>query len=416
MPPLRPSSSDPPDSPDDRAGGASPEFPASPLNDRYLRQRLLARIGNAGQDRLARSHALIVGCGALGCAVADGLVRAGVGRLTIADRDVVERSNLHRQTLFCEADADQQLPKAVAARQRLLAVNRDVEIEAIVADVNASNIREIGPEAQLIIDGLDNFETRYLLNDLAVATSRPLVHAGVVGTTATALTVLPLREKRAEGAEQNAPPPSTNAIAWTADQSTPCIRCLFPDPPTPGTMPTCETAGVLGPAVSFIAAHQAAEAIKLMTGAVDAIDRTLWSVDLWSNELRRLDVSAARDPDCPCCGRRRFDFLDGRSGALTSSLCGRDAVQVIPADPPRADDPPDRFLDLRRLADHLAPHGAFTVTPFLLRGRLHRESSEPAEVGDGALELTVFPDGRAIIHGTDDLARARTVYARYIGL
>jgi hypothetical protein len=181
-------------------------------------------------------------------------------------------------------------------------------------------------------------------------------------------------------------------------------------------MPTCETAGVLGPAVSFIAAHQAAEAIKLMTGRLDALDRTLWSVDLWTNALRRLDVSAARDPACPCCVRRRFDFLDGRSGALTSSLCGRNAVQIIPADPPGAGDPPERRLDLDALAERLAPHGAFTVTPFLLRGRLRIESSETSRDGDAALELTVFPDGRSIIHGTDDLARARTVYARYVGL
>jgi adenylyltransferase/sulfurtransferase len=390
---------------------ASPTPPDRPVHDRYLRQRLLPQLGDAGQERLAASHALIVGCGALGCAVADSLARAGVGRLTVVDRDVVERSNLHRQMLFTENHAEVGAPKAVAARERLRAVNRDVEIDAVVADFNASNARDVGAEAQLIIDGLDNFETRYLLNDLAVATRRPFIHAGVVGTSATALTILP--PPNDEGAAR--------PIPWSVEHVTPCMRCLFPDLPAPGAMDTCETAGVLGPAVSFIAAHEAMQAIKLLAGDVDALDRALWSVDVWTNALRRLDVYGARDPDCPCCARRRFDFLDGRTAGLSSVLCGQNAVQIVPANPPLSTDPLDRLIDLNALAGRLQPHGSFTVTPFLLRGRLDREApgaaqpAESGEAGDAALELTVFPDGRAIIKGTDDLARARTLYARYVG-
>jgi adenylyltransferase/sulfurtransferase len=374
--------------------------------DRYHRQMLLSGWGKEGQRRLARSHALLVGCGALGCVIADALTRAGVGRLTIVDRDVVEITNLQRQVLFTEADVAAQLPKALAAKARLASVNSQVSIEAHVDDFNHRNAEQLLADADVILDGLDNFETRYVLNDAAVKHHRAYVYGGAVGTTGMSLTILPhplaCLSRLADATAQ-----------WSDSESTGCLRCVFPDAPPPGTTPTCDTAGVLGPVVNVIASHQASQAIKLLIGANDAVDRSMLTIDLWRNEWRRFDVSGAREAgNCPCCKRGRFEFLEGSATSIATSLCGRNAVQITP--PSRAGGghgPNANWVDLQELAQRLAAHGRFTRSEHVLRGQL------AAEVGSGGepIELMVFPNGRTIIKGTSEPETARSIYARYIG-
>ncbi|MEM7228962.1 MAG: ThiF family adenylyltransferase [Planctomycetota bacterium] len=372
----------------------------SPLHpsDRYHRQMLLAGIGEEGQQQLARTHIALVGCGALGCTIADLLVRAGIGRLTLIDRDLVELTNLQRQTLYTEDDARLAKPKAEAARDRLRLVNDNVTIDAYADDFNALNAERYLKGADLLLDGLDNFETRYLLNDLAVKHHLPYVYGGAVGTTGMSMVILP---------HSTAAKPSWSGhIGWRPGQSTPCLRCLFPEAPPPGSTPTCDTAGVLGPVVSLVAARQAMEAIKLCVGAIDAVDTRLHSFDGWNNEDRSFDVSSAwREGTCPTCASGAFEYLDDQATSGATSLCGRNAVQITP--------PADRSsqrMDLHALADRLAPFGEFRCNDSLLRGELRRD-------GDDAdpLELTVFPNGRTIIKGTSEPEVARAIYARYIG-
>ncbi|MEX2217901.1 MAG: ThiF family adenylyltransferase [Phycisphaerales bacterium] len=355
--------------------------------ERYHRQMLLPGVGEEGQRRLAESSVLLVGCGALGCASADLLARAGVGRITLVDRDVVELTNLQRQTLFDERDAAEGLPKAEAAARRLRAVNSPIRVEAVVADFNSGNaermVREAAPA--VLLDGTDNFETRYLLNDLAVKHGVPYCYGGVVGTRGMQMTVLPTA---------------------TRERGSCCLRCVFETPPAPGSVPTCDTAGVLGPVVAIVAACQASDAFKLLLGRADLLSPTLLEIDLWSNLRRRLDLSAARRADCPCCGLRGFEFLEGDAMSGTRALCGQIAVQVCPAGAAAG-----ARVDLAGLAERLLPHGEFEVGRFFLRGELARERSpEGAPVG-----LTVFPDGRAIIRGTERVEAARSIYARFIG-
>jgi adenylyltransferase/sulfurtransferase len=363
-------------------GGTSPQ----PLN-RYHRQILLPQIGEPGQQRLLASHAVLVGCGALGCTIADLLARAGVGTLTIIDRDVVEPTNLQRQSLFDEQDAAAGAPKALAAQRRLALVNSQVKVHALVEDFNPVNAERLcfeasgaAPRPGLLLDGTDNLATRYLLNDLAVKHGLPLVYGGAVGTEGATMTIRP--------------------------GATPCLRCLFPEQPSPGTLPTCDTAGVLAPVATIIAACQAADALRILLGEGDRIPPTLLRFDIWQGRRTRLDLSTARDPACPCCALRRFDYLDaGEPDAV--SMCGRGAVQVLPRP---GQGGAARTIDLRALSVRLGAVGAFTFGEHLLRGEL----PETGESGD-PLRLTVFPDGRALIHGTSDRARAWAVYARYIG-
>ncbi len=348
------------------------------LSSRYHRQRILPDIGDEGQQRLLGAHALIVGVGALGSAVAESLCRAGVGRLTLVDRDIVEITNLQRQALYCEADLGDA--KAHAAANRLAAINSGITIDAIAEDFTQRNAQRIAESADILIDGTDNFETRYLCNDLAVSSGRPFVYGGVVGTQAMQLTVIP--------------------------GVTPCLRCVFEDPPPPGSTPTCDSAGVLGPAVQIVGALQSTAAIKLLTGAHESIDRRLFTADLWLNRFSHVDLGD-RKPDCPCCGERIFDFLEGEAGAEARSLCGRNSVQIAPGD-----DAPVGRVDLEDLASRLAPFGTFEVRDRLLRGCFNAEHTD---AGDGLLEMTLFPDGRAILSGTSKVDRARSIYAKYIG-
>lgn len=364
----------------------TPQSPYPAPSDRYHRQMLLPGVGPGGQQRLAAAHAAIVGCGALGCASADLLARAGVGTLTLIDRDVVELTNLQRQTLFTEADARDGVPKALAAAQRLRAVNSSINIRPIVADLTARNIEQLllekhandVPPVSILIDGADNFQTRYLINDLAIRDSLPYAYAGVVGTTGMALTVIPTR--------------------------TPCLRCLFEDPPAPGSTPTCDTAGVYGPAVTAVVASQVSDALKILLSQADLVAPTLLEFDLWSNHHRRLDLARARRPDCPCCGQRRFEFLDGSRAEDTAILCGQRAVQIWP-------DHADGEIDLSALAMRLRFHGSVVAHEYLLRAKLNTEKGKDGQ----PLELTVFADGRGVIRGTDQIAVARAVYARYVG-
>lgn len=356
--------------------------------DRYHRQTLLPQIGPAGQARLARSRVLLVGCGALGTVLAEQLVRAGVGTLRVVDRDLVELTNLQRQTLFDESDAAASVPKAVAAQARLARINSTVAVEAVVTDFYSGNAEEwAGLDAgagegavasrarvDLILDGTDNVETRYLLNDLSVKHGVPWVYGACVGTEGRVMTVRP--------------------------PHTACLRCVFPDPPGPGELPTCDTAGVLGPLAGVVASLQAVAALKLLSGNGDAIADEMLTIDAWANRIRALDLRGGKRPDCPTCAARRFEFLDAAASARRPvSLCGRNAVQVRPE---RAGS-----VDLPSLASRLSPLATVTRTPYLLHADL-RDGGAP-------LRLTVFPDGRLIVTGTTDLNRARSLYARYVG-
>lgn len=375
----------------------------TPSSMRYHRQMLLPGIGEDGQRRLRESHALLVGCGALGCGIADSLARAGIGRLTLVDRDIVEITNLQRQILYDERDVADGTPKAEAAKARLGQINSEVDVHAHVDDFNHQNAERYVAGADLILDGLDNFETRYLLNDLAVSRGLPYIYGGAVGTGGVSMTVLPHDAKRQVEA--------ASRVKWNDEQATPCLRCVFPEAPPPGTTPTCDTAGVLGPIVTLIAAHQAAQAIKLLTGNIASLDRALLSIDVWGNETRRFDVAAARNPQCPCCGSEgggHFEYLHGDAGQLSASLCGRDAVQISPA----AGANGGAALDLPAFAARLSSHGKFAHNRFLLRGEFTHERSEHGE----PIELTLFPNGRAIIKGVEAPERARAIYAKYVGM
>lgn len=335
-------------------------------DDRYSRQERFAELGPDGQKRLSESHVTLVGCGALGTHLADLMVRAGVGSLRICDRDVVEPSNLPRQVLFDESDARDRVPKAPAAARRLRTVNSACRIEARVVDVTASNVEGLLAGSHVVLDGTDTFETRFLLNDACVKAGTPWVHAGVVGSYGQVLAVVP--------------------------GETACLACWLGEAPEPGSGPTCDTAGVLGPAVAAIAALQSAEALRLLAGRGPAWRGTR-SLDVWTGAQQA--IRAERRPDCPVCVGRRFDHLAQRSGAAAAVLCGRDAVQVTPSEPGR--------LDLAALERRLAAAGPVTRTEFLVRLRAE------------GCDLTVFEDARAIVHGTDDPVRARAIYARYLG-
>ena len=368
--------------------------------DRYHRQILLPGIGEAGQKRLLGSHALIVGCGALGTSIADALARAGVGTLTIVDRDTVELTNLQRQVLFDEADVERVVPKAQAAGAKLRRVNSAITVNTRVDDFSHRNAERHAEGADIILDGLDNFETRYLLNDLAVREGIPYIYGGAVATGGMSMAILPHAQHRAQ-------PEPRSSVRWTDDQATPCLRCIFPDAPPAGTTATCDTAGVLGPAVLTIAAHQVTQALKLLSGNVNAVDRSLFTIDVWENTTRRFDVSAARAAgQCPCCVSGRFEFLTGDMASATTSLCGRGAIQITPA----AGSTGDGGLDLAMMAIRLSAHGSFTHNGYLLHGRFDDLNGDA-----GPFELTLFPDGRAIIKGTTVAETARGIYAKYVG-
>ncbi len=339
---------------------------------RYSRQTLISAIGEAGQRRLLDSHVLLVGCGALGSVLAETLVRAGVGHVRICDRDYIEPNNLQRQVLFDEDDIAANLPKAEAAQRKLARINSDVQVDAIVTDVNHTNIERLADGTDLLLDGTDNFETRFLINDLAVKSGRPWIYGAVIGSSGLLMPVLPGR--------------------------TACLRCVFEAAPPPEMNPTCDTAGVLAPAVNVVASMQSLEAMKILVGALDDVNRHLINIDLWSGRMTSLNVDAALEHgDCACCKHARFDYLDGRMSSGTTVLCGRDAVQLTR--------PGGASIDFGSLAARL---NAVSSTPVQFNRFLLRASF-------GQRELTLFADGRAIIKGTKDADEAKSLYARYIG-
>lgn len=359
---------------------------------RYHRQMLLQGFGEEAQRALRSSTAVVLGCGALGAAAADALARAGVGHLVIIDRDFVELTNLQRQVLFDEEDAATALPKAEAARRRLAGINSQVAVTAVVDDINYTNIERLTAGADVLIDGLDNFETRYLANDCAVKHGVPYLYGGVVGTSGMAFTILPHTRDGDARWETSA----------GGSLATPCFRCLFEQAPPPGESPTCDTVGVLGPAVSIVAGFQAAEALKILSGNLERLCPDMLSIDLWDNRVTHLKVDRAREyGDCPCCKNRDFEYLDGRAGSSATSLCGRDAVQLRH----RQHRGP---VELGEIAGRLREFGPVAANDFMVRAEI-RDSGK-------TYELTVFADGRAIVKGTDKTAVARSVFARYVGL
>jgi adenylyltransferase/sulfurtransferase len=302
------------------------------------------------------------------------LIRAGVGVLRLVDRDLVELTNLQRQTLYTEAHAAAGWPKAAAAAERLAAINSQVNVDPIVADSHAGNIEDllgVGDErVHLILDGTDNVATRYLINDVAVKHGVPWIYGGCVGTEGRVMTVLPGR--------------------------TPCLRCLFPDPPRPGDLPTCDTRGVLGPAAAIVGAMQATAALKLLSGNETAIAPSLLTLDVWAERFHATALESAKNPQCVCCGQRHFEYLQVRGIDSGVSLCGRDAVQVRG----------EGRLELAEIVERWKPLGAVERNAYLVRCQLH----DPPGV-----RLTLFADGRLIVHGTKDIARAKSLYARFVG-
>jgi adenylyltransferase/sulfurtransferase len=338
------------------------------MNERYSRQILFREIGREGQQKLVASRVLILGCGALGASHAEMLSRAGVGTLRIVDRDFVEFTNLQRQTLFNEEDAVARMPKAAAAKKRIAEINSEVAVEEIVADVNNSNVEELIRNVDLVIDGTDNFLVRYLVNDACVKTKTTWIYGAAVSSYGTTMTVIP--------------------------GETPCLRCIFEEMPDAGSSPTCDTSGVIMPIIASISAVQVTEAIKLIVGDRDSLHRSLMQIDVWSNDWHRIKL-AEPNPDCKCCGRHEYEFLDAEAQEFSAVLCGRNAVQIAP--------PRTTTLDLASFAEKLAVTTPTKQNEYLVRFEI-----------DGN-EVTVFRDARAIIKGTDDIAVARSIYARFIG-
>jgi molybdopterin/thiamine biosynthesis adenylyltransferase len=340
--------------------------------ERYSKQVLFSEIREEGQRKLLASRAVLCGCGALGSVLAETLVRAGLGYLRIVDRDFVELSNLQRQVLFDEADVAERLPKAVAAADKLRRINSSITIEPVVADIDHTNILSLFEGAGLILDGSDNFELRFLINDASLETGVPWIYAGVIGSHGQIMPIFP------------------------GDSA--CLRCLIERVPDAGSTETCDTAGVLGPAVQVVASLEAVAALKILSGQPEKVSRTLTYVDVWDGTQRQLNVADLRErADCPACKHGERLWLSGQAGSRTSVLCGRNAVQVSPTERGQ--------LALDELAARLESSGEVQRNAYLLR----------FSAAGSPFEVTVFRDGRAIIKGTDDLAVARSVYSRYIG-
>ncbi|MEM2891068.1 MAG: ThiF family adenylyltransferase [Thermoplasmata archaeon] len=329
---------------------------------RYSRQTLLPEIGPAGQKKLGRSTAVVIGCGALGTHALSFLVRAGVGKVRVVDRDVIEESNLQRQTLFSEKDIGRA--KAKVAEEHLRAVNSEIHIEGLVADVSFANIQSIVRDATVVVDATDNMDTRFLVNDACVKLGIPWVYGGAVGTTGMVMPIVP---------------------------GGPCLRCVFVSPPPPGELPTCDTVGIINTLPSVIASLEVTEAFKIMLGKEPL--KELMFVDVWQGEIQHIRVM--RNPECECCGKRNFEFLQAKRRKLVASLCGRNAVQIVPSRPLRG--------GLEPLRKKLSKLGRTETVDGLLRFR------------DGKVDLTVFPDGRTIVANTTDIAKAKTVFSKYVG-
>ena len=344
------------------------ETVAPQIQERYSRQILFNGIGKEGQERLSRSRALLVGCGALGSAHAEALARAGVGKLRIVDRDFVEASNLQRQTMFTEQDAADRTPKAVAAGNHIQQLNSEIKVEVEIADVNHSNIERLITDCDVVLDGTDNFATRYLVNDACVKHDQNWIYGAAVGSYGVTMTIRP--------------------------HQTACLRCVFEEAPPAASAPTCDTSGVIMPIISVVAAVQVSEALKLLIGDLASLHGSLMQFDVWRNEWRKINPGPPA-PDCPTCALGKFQTLEAAAGDFAAVMCGRNAVQISPSQPTQ--------VDFKALSERLRGAGEVKFNDYLLRFRA------------GEFELTVFQDGRSIIRGTDDMTTARSLYAKYIG-
>ncbi len=334
--------------------------------DRYIRQTTFPALGKEGQKKLLASKVLLVGCGALGSASAVSMVRSGIGHLIIVDQDIPELVNLHRQFLYDEENMKERIPKAIVAADKLAKMNSQVKIEPVVAELRSENIEKIAQGVNLVIDGTDNLQTRYLINDFCVKNNVPWIYGGVIGAFGMMMVIIPGK--------------------------TACLRCLFPEPPAPGSLPSCETEGVLNPAPLLIAALEVMEAIKILIGS-DKVKTGLTNIDLWEHTFSTVETK--RNPHCPACGQNKYEFLDRKKTDWSTSLCGRNAVQLSPAEPVQ--------LDLQSLKQRLEKIGKVSFNGYLLEADLE------------GLKIIIFPDGRAIISGTTDETKARSFYNRYLG-
>ncbi|MDD5701370.1 MAG: ThiF family adenylyltransferase [Dehalococcoidales bacterium] len=334
--------------------------------NRYSRQTIFPAIGPEGQKKLGQSYAVVIGCGALGSVISSGLVRSGIGKIRIIDRDFIEYHNLQRQILFDEEDVKDNIPKAVAAERYLRKVNSEVEIEGIASDVNYTNIERLVRGADIIMDALDNFETRLLINDAALKLGIPWVYGGAIGSSGMTMNIIP--------------------------GETACYRCFVPGENPGGRVFTCDTAGVLNPAPWIVASLQVAEALKILVESQE-VNRDLILIDIWHSDFQKLKI--VRADNCPACRQGRYEFLDGKFGTRTTSLCGQNAVQVLSSSPVN--------FSLAELATRLQPLGEVKYNSFMLQFKTDSQ------------EMMVFPDGRAIIKNTNDETFARGLYSKYIG-
>lgn len=342
----------------------------SDILERYSRQILFPEVGRQGQQRLIESRVAIVGCGALGTVQAESLCRAGVGNLRLIDRDFVEKSNLQRQTLFTEEDAQKTLPKAIAAKQHLNKINSLVNIEAKVLDLNYQNVESLMEGIDCVLDGTDNFETRFLLNDVSQQKKMPWIYGAAVGSSGLTMTIIP--------------------------GQTPCFRCIMESLPLPGTTPTCDTAGILSPVAHIVSSIQVTEAIKILIGKTQQINSKLLCFDIWKNSWQWLEIASSREShDCPVCHSGQLDFLKGKQSTLTTTLCGRNSVQIFQSK--------TKDVNLPELARRLQLLGTVSFNRFLLRFKCKDA------------EIIVFLDGRSIVKGTNNHQLARSLYSRYIG-
>ncbi|MCO8121561.1 ThiF family adenylyltransferase [Stieleria sp. TO1_6] len=340
--------------------------------DRYARQRQFAPIGATGQQRIEAANVAILGCGALGTVAAELLCRAGVGQIRIIDRDVVEWTNLQRQSLFDSENARRGDSKAEAACRRLAQINPEIDLNPDVVDVNAGNIELVLHGCDLVIDATDNFGVRFLLNDWALTTATPWVHGGCVGASG--------QVRLFDGADR------------------PCFRCLVADLPPAGVVETCDTAGVIGSATHAIASLQVTESLKWLSGNRNVVSQAVLSIDFWNNRIRQVNLDASSSPNCVACVRRQFEFLHGnRLATSDGTLCGRDAVQISPAQT-------NTQIDLQNISQRWQSIGPVTVTRFFVRLQI-----------DATTQLTLFRDGRAVVQGTDDVAKARSLVDRFVG-
>jgi adenylyltransferase/sulfurtransferase len=340
------------------------------LPERYSRQVLFEGIGQLGQEKLLNSKVAVIGCGALGAMQLEMLARAGVKKLKAIDRDFVEFSNLHRQIMFDEKMAQASMPKAIAARERISQINSDIETEPYVTDVNYTNIEKLIDDVDLVLDGTDNFETRFLINDACIKLNKPWVYGAAVSSYGLTMAILP--------------------------KQTPCLRCVFENAPPPGSSPTCDTAGVILPIIAMIASWQVVESLKILTGNLERLHKGLIQVDLWQSTYTKINIQGLLgNSDCRACNSH-FDFLEAEKRQLMTTLCGRNAVQIVPSQGTK--------INLIEMAEKLKSIGEVSVNKFLLRIKIP------------SYEITLFSDARSIIHGTKDESVARSLYAKYIGV